>query len=86
MRKDSIMLASQSPLSGARSRHGCPRASLAEVRNGLATPGKLEHRHRQRLQELAARLARVRELGGEYTGIELSEYAAAAMDRRAATV
>ncbi|MBS3734981.1 MAG: hypothetical protein KGY99_08635 [Phycisphaerae bacterium] len=84
MRKDSIMLVSQQADVGARKRQGSPRVSLAELRNRLAAPERLENRHRQRLQHLAARLARIRALGGEYTGISFSEYVPAATDRQAA--
>ncbi len=80
------MPASQSPKAGTRPRHGSQSASLAELRRRLGTPENLENRHRQRLRELATRLARVQALGGGYTGLDLSDYAKAAMDRQPALV
>jgi len=68
---------------GTRNRHGGRDVSLAEVRRLVVAPLAMNERHRQRLLNLAQRLARVRALGDEYAGIELSEYVTAAMERHA---
>jgi len=66
-----------------RNWHGGQKASLAELRRILSEPKALNDRHRQRLLDLVKRIARVRALGDEYAGVELSEYVTAAMDRHA---
>ena len=60
-------------------RQGGRRAGLADLRQSLARPSALRDAHRQRLLDLAQRTARIRALGGEYAGIELSEFALAAL-------
>ena len=57
--------------------HG--RAGLAELRRQLADPSTLSDGNRQRLLELARRLARVQALGGEYVRVGLSDEATAAL-------
>ena len=56
---------------------GSPRISFAQLRRQLANPSDIPDRHRQRLLDLAKRLARVKALGDEYSGLEMSDAAAA---------
>jgi len=65
-------------------RHGRRTVKLAELRSCLAEPSRLTNQHRQRLLELIHRLDRVRALGDEYAGVQLSESAAAALSAAAA--
>lgn len=58
---------------------GCSRVSLAELRAELANPSRISDGVRQRLLELAGRLAEVRGLGDEHARVDLSEYAASAL-------
>ncbi len=80
------MLIPQTAPCGSRARQGSRGVSLDELRGRLAEPSALTDGHRQRLLELAHRVARVQALGDEYAGIGLSSYVTAAMDRRAAMV
>lgn len=73
------MLIPQEARSGAHGRQGGRRASLAELRRHMAEPSTMDDGHRQRLLELARRLARVQALGDEYSRVTLSEHAAAAL-------
>jgi len=75
------MLIPQDALSKARSRQGCQAASLAELRRQLANPSNLRDGHRQRLLDLARRLARVQALGDEYCRVELSGAASAGLSQ-----
>ena len=79
------MLIPREAQSGARLRQGRRGASLAELRRSIADPAAISEAHRQRLQELAQRAARVQALGDEYAGVGLSDYAKAALHRCAAT-
>ena len=65
---------------------GVPAIGLAELRRQLANGASLDDAHRQRLLELAQRLARVQALGDEYNRVALSPQAAAAVDHAAAAV
>ena len=58
---------------------GSRRISFAQVRRQLANPSQIPDGHRQRLLDLAKRLARVKALGDEYTRVELSDAALAAV-------
>lgn len=59
--------------------------SLAELRRQLAHPSGLDDGCRQRLSELAQRLARIRAMGGEFSnGVEFSPHAADACETGAA--
>ncbi len=69
-----------------RNRHGSRNASFAELQRLLAEPSSLNDRHRQRLLDFVERVARVRALGDEYAGIELSQYVTAATERNAVLV
>ncbi len=73
------MLISHQVQSRRRGRHGSGPASLAELRRQLTKPSELDDGLRQRLLDLARRLARVRALGNEYARVDLSEHAAAAL-------
>jgi hypothetical protein len=73
------MLISQQAQSETGRWQGSPRISFAQLRRQLANPSEISDGHRQRLQELAKRLARVKALGGGYSRVELSEQAAAAI-------
>ena len=59
--------------------HGSGRASLAELRRQLANPSCMSDGNRQRLLELARRLARVQALGDEYVRVGFSEQVEAAL-------
>jgi hypothetical protein len=52
---------------------------FAELRGHLASPSVVGDGHRQRLQELAKRLARVQALGDEYARVAFSSFVAAAL-------
>jgi hypothetical protein len=67
-------------------RHGGPTVRLAELRSRLGDPNSIRGTHRQRLQDLAERLAAVRARRGEYARVMFSEQAAAALRCGAATV
>ncbi len=60
-------------------RHGSRVVKLDELRSCLAEPSRLTNQQQQRLLDLVSRLDRIRALGGEYTGIQLSDSAAAAL-------
>jgi hypothetical protein len=77
------MLISQQDRSEARRRQGSPRIDFAQLRRQLASPSEIPDGHRQRLLELAGRLARVRALGDEYCRVELSDAAAAVVGAKA---
>jgi len=67
-------------------RQGRLPTDFAELRRLLASPSRLTDGHRQRLLDLARRVARVQALGGEYRRVSLSDRAAAAAaDPNAAT-
>ena len=78
------MLIPQQAESASGRRHGSPSGSLAELRRRLAEPSTLSDGQRQRLLELTTRLARVRALGDEYSRVDLSDYAKAALEPGAA--
>jgi len=56
-------------------RQGSRPVNLAELRRGLAEPTQLNGRHRQRLLDIARRVARVQALGDEYRRVSLSDTA-----------
>jgi len=62
-----------------RRQQGSCGVDLAELRCRLAEPSGLNDACRQRLRDLARRLARVQALGDEYARVELSPYAQEAM-------
>ena len=75
------MLVSDRATGGPNRQHGrCP-VGFAELRRQLACPSGLKDGHRQRLLELARRLARVQALGDKYARLELSEFVRAATER-----
>lgn len=78
------MLIPQQAVSQAQHRHGRLRMSLAELRSQLAVPSSLGEGHRQRLLELAQRVARVQALGDEYARVGMSDVAAEAVTQLAA--
>jgi hypothetical protein len=80
------MLIPRQAESAPQRRQGGRRTGIAELRRQLASPSVLTEGHRQRLLELAKRLARVQALGDEYARVELSSYVAAALGRPAAAV
>ncbi len=69
------MLIPRSAQCGSRDRHGSDRVTLAELRDDLARPPEAADRHRQRLLDLAEKVARIQALGDEYSRVGLSEYA-----------
>jgi hypothetical protein len=58
---------------------GSDRGRDAELRRRLANPSELTDGDRQRLLELASRLARVQALGNEYVRVAISPEASAAI-------
>ena len=68
------MLIPQESSSGKCRRQGSGRANLAELRCQLAEPAGLNDAYRQRLTDLATRVARIQALGNEYARVELSDY------------
>lgn len=80
------MLIPQKLSSESSSRQGRCTIKLDELRKSLSEPTRLTDWHRQRLLELLTRLDRVRALGDEYAGIELSgDVIAALKQTRAAS-
>jgi hypothetical protein len=71
-RKDSDMLTPQRSQHGYEGRQGCRGLVSVEPEAKAAAPRIPQGIHRQRLLELAERLARVRALGGEYARVEFS--------------
>ena len=80
------MLIPQQAQSGSRRRQGSRRPNLDELRRSLVEPSMLKDVHRQRLLELAQRLARVQALGDEYGRVDFSDEASAAIGVRTAAV
>ena len=78
------MLISQQAQRQAPVSQGSGQANVAELRDQLAEPSTLSDGNRQRLLELARRLARVQALGDEYVRVGFSESAMDALDRPAA--
>jgi len=74
------MLIPQKAPSEAGRPNGIGRLSLAELRRRLADPATTGGGTRQRLVELARRLARIQALGDEYGRVGFSEMALAALD------
>ncbi len=80
------MLVSQKASRGSRGQQGrCP-TGLTELRSRLGSQSSLDDGHRQRLLELAGRLARVKALGNDYARLELSGFVVSAMERGAMAV
>lgn len=75
------MLIPQHPQRDSRVGQGSPRVSFAELRKELASPSRISDGVRQRLLELAQRVAHVQELGDEYARVGLSEEAAQGVGR-----
>jgi len=78
------MFTSQRITNGPAGQHGRSPDGIAELRRGLNRPSQLTDGHRQRLLELAQRVARIQALGGEYCRVSLSEHAAVALEGAAA--
>ena len=74
------MLIPQKAQCGADARQGGLGAGLSELRRQLADPSAIDGEHRQRLLELARRLARVRALGDEYARVDWSPKARRALE------
>ncbi|MBN1553327.1 MAG: hypothetical protein JXA11_01170 [Phycisphaerae bacterium] len=77
-RKDSMMLISRNPDETA-TEQGRSGVDFAHLRRRLGDPASLDDRDRQRLMELARRVARVRAMGDEYLRVELSDQASGAL-------
>jgi len=75
------MLVSQQASSERNRWQGSRQAGLAELRSQLTELTNIQEGHRQRLLDLRRQLARVQALGGEYSRVEMSEYAVAAMQQ-----
>ena len=69
------MLPSKDAQSEHPKRYGDRSGTLAELRSLQERPSQLRDGHRQRLRDLAQRVARVQALGGEYRRVGLSESA-----------
>jgi hypothetical protein len=65
-------------------RQGCRPVTFDELRRQLATPSESSEGHRQRLLDLARRLARVQALGDEYNRVAFSPAAESLAGDRAA--
>ncbi|MGC9454359.1 MAG: hypothetical protein ACP5HU_05795 [Phycisphaerae bacterium] len=78
------MLTSQAARSGSRNRQGRRSVHLAELRGRIVHSSRLRDGDRQRLVDLARRLARVQALGGEYGRVGFSDEAQAALNAQAA--
>jgi hypothetical protein len=76
--KDWTMLISQSQ-SETIGRQGSRSPDFAELRRQVANPSEMDESSRQRLMDLARRLARVRAMGDEYHRVDLSDYAASVL-------
>lgn len=72
------MLISQSQ-SEPHAEQGSSDVDFAELRRRIADTSRMCEAHRQRLVDLARRLARVRALGGEYSRVDFSDAARHAM-------
>jgi hypothetical protein len=75
------MLISQEVRSQTSPAQGSVRGGLAELRRQLAEPSALSDGNRQRLLELARRLARVQSLGDEYVRVGFSDSATDALTK-----
>lgn len=73
------MLFSETVQSQSSKPQGCGNGRLAELRGQLANPSTLSDGNRQRLLELARRVARVRNLGEGYVRVGLSEHSLEAL-------
>jgi hypothetical protein len=73
------MFTSHGSRSGVRGRKGIRPAEIAELRRDLARPSSISDGNRQRLLDLARRVAQINSLGGEYRRVSLSEHAQAAI-------
>ena len=71
------MLISQSAQGGPAGTNGLASVDIAELRRQLANPSTVSDATRQRLLQLARRLARVRALRDEYLRVDFSPYVAA---------
>lgn len=69
------MLISRNPVKAA-TEQGSSAADFSQLRRRLGNPASLNGRDRQRLTELARRVARLRAMGDEYLRVELSEHVA----------
>lgn len=79
VRKESSMLTFKRARSGQTKRQGCPAVGLSELRRQLAHPSDLNDGARQRLMQLARRLAAVQASGGEYAQVQFSAVAQEAL-------
>jgi hypothetical protein len=77
------MLIPQSAQPDVARRQGSKAGSLAELRRALARPSRITDGTRQRLLDLARRLAAVRRLGDEYARVALSDYVESAIGQGA---
>ena len=77
---------SQVEPSESRGWHGWPRVNFSQLRRNLARPLAMDHEHRQRLLDLAQRLARVQDLGDGYVRVGFSEHVTAALEQKAVAV
>ncbi len=69
-----MMLISQNP-GEFTDEQGGSAVDFAQLRRQVSDPASLDERGRQRLMELARRLARVRVMGDEYLRVNFSQYA-----------
>ncbi|MBN1943165.1 MAG: hypothetical protein JW849_07710 [Phycisphaerae bacterium] len=72
-RKDSRMLISRNP-GETTDEQGGSAVDFAHLRRRLSDPALISRRDRQRLMELAQRVARVRAMGDEYLRVNVSDY------------
>ena len=80
------MLISQEAKRGPQGVQGRHPIGLVELRQRLERPSDINDGHRQRLLDLAQRVARVQSLGGAYRRVSLSARAMTAIDQHIAVV
>jgi len=54
--------------------NGSPQTDFCELRRRLATPSSLDDANKQRLRELAQKVAKIQASGGECHRVDISEY------------
>ena len=60
--------------------HGSPQTDFCELRRRLAVPSSLNDGHRQRLRELAQKVAQIQASGGECRRVDISEHVSDALN------
>ena len=74
------MLITQQTMDSMKRWQGSRGDNLAEMRERLADPSRLDDDQQKRLLDLAQRLDRIQSLGGEYARVEFSEFSQCALE------